>query len=147
MSFRRDLLTNIAFDERLKGDGAQVHSELSLCLSLRRQGWSLLYDPQVAVDHLASWRPGGDQRENPPASAIRDTVHNETLALVEFFGWRRRFLFLVWSLLIGTRYAPGLAQLPRLVARREQRILDRFVAAQHGRLLGWRRFLRDSRPH
>jgi len=147
MSFRREALSEMTFDERLAGGGAQVHNDLMLSLSVRRKRWLLVYDPLVAVDHFPAPRAAGHVRGDVGCSAIRDAVHNETLALVEFLSWPRRLLFFVWSLLVGTRYAPGIAQLPRLAFQRERNILERYIAAQHGRMLGWRRFFHDSFAH
>jgi cellulose synthase/poly-beta-1,6-N-acetylglucosamine synthase-like glycosyltransferase len=59
MSFRRDAVIGHGFDTRLRGNGAQVHSELSICLPLRRRGLRIIYDPEIVVLHYPAVRPAG----------------------------------------------------------------------------------------
>ncbi|MEL6163750.1 MAG: glycosyltransferase family 2 protein, partial [Cyanobacteria bacterium J06628_3] len=56
MSFRRAAIQDWHFDGRMKGTGAQVHFELAFSLKLKRAGWKLIYDPQVAVNHYPAKR-------------------------------------------------------------------------------------------
>ena len=51
------------FDRRMKGTGAQAHFEVSFCLSLKRAGYKLLYDPQIVVDHYLAERFDEDIRD------------------------------------------------------------------------------------
>jgi glycosyltransferase involved in cell wall biosynthesis len=101
MSFRRTAIADLHFDERMQGTGAQVHFELAFSLSLKRAGWKILFDPQVAVDHFPAQRFDEDLREAFSAIALTNQVHNETLALLEYFSPPRRIIFIVVSILIG----------------------------------------------
>jgi GT2 family glycosyltransferase len=123
------------FDSRLRGQGAQVHWELALCLAMRRAGWALVYDPAVEVQHFPGPRFDADQRAAPSSAAIADAAYNETLALLEHLSPARRALFWAWALAIGSAGGPGLLQAVRagksssvvptirgrLAARREHR--------------------------
>ena len=147
-AFRRPLLARIGFDTRLAGSGAQMFWELAVCLPIRRAGWTLIYDPAIAVDHHVGVRHDDDQRHRGifAAGPQRDAVHNETLILLEHQSGLSRLAFLLWALLVGTRSEPGLAQLPRLVLAGDAHAVARWRATFDGRGLGyaaWRRSGRD----
>ena len=57
MAFRRAAVAGHGFDTRLSGLGAQPHSELSICLPLRKRGLRLVYDPAIVVHHHPASRP------------------------------------------------------------------------------------------
>jgi hypothetical protein len=135
-AYRAEALKPIGFDTRLAGTGAQVHWELSLGLALRRKGWKILFDPGVCVDHFPAARFDEDQRAHFNDLAQRNAVANETLVLLEHFSAPRRIVFLLWAGLIGTRAAPGIAQLPRLILRRQQNVMARWLATWCGRRQG-----------
>ncbi len=118
-AFRAPLLRAIGIDDGLRGDGAQVHWELALCLPMRRAGWRLVYDPAIAVEHHVAARDGDDQvhRGRFAAGPFGDAVHNEARALSHFLGPVRWLMFAVWAGLLGTTAAPGLLAALRLRAQ------------------------------
>lgn len=146
LAMRTSLVRAIGFDTRLRGHGAQMFWELALCLPLRRAGWTLVYDPAIAVDHHIAPRHDADQRHRGvfAAEPQTDAVHNETLALLEYFGAGGRVAFMLWALLLGTRNEPGLLQAPRLALRGETQVAAKVRATWAGRFLGWSAWL-DSR--
>jgi cellulose synthase/poly-beta-1,6-N-acetylglucosamine synthase-like glycosyltransferase len=146
MSFRVDALRDLRFDERLRGEATQTHTELSVCLPLRARGARIVYDPEIRVDHFPAERPGGERRERLSFRSMADTVHNETLTVLEFLPPRGRLMFAGWSVLIGARGAPGLAQMVRLALRGERPPLAKLGATLYGRWLGWRTYRRGGRP-
>lgn len=117
MAFRTHIIRAIGFDTRLKGPGAQVHNELSVCLPLRKAGWRLIYDPSAVVDHYLAVRPEGDHRQRIDRAKMFDATFNETLAVWSFLSLRWRVVYLLWTLLVGTLASPGIVQLPRLLVR------------------------------
>ncbi len=137
-AYRAEPLRKIGFDIRLTGGGAQVNWELGLGLALQRQGWTLIYDPAIAVDHFIEPRHEGDSthRGGFNAKGITDAVHNETVFLWEHFGPARRMAFLTWSLLLGTRSTPGIALALLGVAKRDRTAFARMNATWKGRLKG-----------
>ncbi len=135
MSFRRAAVAGHGFDERLRGRGALVHSEVSICLPLRRRGLRIIYDPAIVVMHYPAPRPAGDHRRMS-TSAVTEAVHNETLAILDYFGPLRRLVFAVWWVAIGSTEAPGLAVLIRDLIRRRPEAWASFLAAQRGRVAG-----------
>jgi GT2 family glycosyltransferase len=146
MSFRRAAVIGHRFDERLRGPGAVVHSELSICLPLRKQGLRVVYDPRIVVMHHPAPRPAGDQRASLSAESTFNATHNESLQILDHLGPVRRLAFGVWSLLVGSTESPGVAVLVRDLLRRKPGARVRYGAAQRGRIAGWRT-RRVPRPH
>jgi GT2 family glycosyltransferase len=142
LAVRTHLLKALRFDTRLKGGGAQMFWELALCLPLRRAGWTLIYDPAIAVDHHIAVRHDDDQRHREggtfAAAAQRDAVHNETLVMLEHVDGARRVAYLVWAFLVGTRIEPGMLQVLRLIVTGERSVFAKWRATMAGRRDGWR---------
>ena len=143
MSFRREALDGLRFDSRLRGAGAQVHNELDISLAVRARGWTLLYDPAIAVDHYWGVRHDEDKREQRTPRALADAVHNELYVLLKWTRGPRKPMLLAYHLLVGTREAPGpVIALERLVRGADRkRLAASVVAAARGRLAGVRTYL------
>jgi glycosyltransferase involved in cell wall biosynthesis len=137
MSYRREAIANRHFDQRMKGTGAQTHFELSFCLSLKRDGCKLLYDPQIVVEHYLAERFDEDIRDRFNPVAFFNEVHNETLAILEHFSPPRRIMFMAWALLVGTRKAFGLAQLIRFLPQEGKLAFSKWLMSIRGRREGW----------
>jgi cellulose synthase/poly-beta-1,6-N-acetylglucosamine synthase-like glycosyltransferase len=137
MSYRRKAIADMRFDQRMKGTGAQVHFEVAFCLSLKRAGWKLIYDPQIIVDHYLAQRFDEDRRNQFNPVAFFNEVHNETLAIVEHFSPQQRVLFALWSVLVGTKKAFGLVQLIRFLPQEGKLAVDKWLISMRGRRQGW----------
>ncbi|QKD83004.1 glycosyltransferase family 2 protein [Thermoleptolyngbya sichuanensis A183] len=136
MSFRRTAIAHRRFDTRMRGSGAQVHFELAFSLALRRDGWRLVYDPAVLVNHYPAPRHDEDQRHQFSAIARQNAVHNETLALLEHLPPVQRGIFLLYAVLLGHRDAFGLAQLVRYFPQQRDLAMRQWAAAMQGRWQG-----------
>jgi glycosyltransferase involved in cell wall biosynthesis len=136
MSFRRSAIARLRFDERMRGTGAQVHFEVAFTLALRRAGWTLIYDPKVAVDHFRGQRFDEDKRDTFNDLAVTNAVHNETLILLEHFSSIQRIVFLLWAMLVGTRDAPGFVQWLRFSAKEGTLAGKKWLASVRGRWQG-----------
>jgi glycosyltransferase involved in cell wall biosynthesis len=146
MSFRRLALANLHFDERMSGSGAQVNFEIAFCLTLRRTGWKLIYDPNVAVNHHRGQRFDEDQRDRFNSSAFTNAVHNETLALLDYLSPIRRYIFILWAILVGSRGARGVVQWVRFLPKEGRLDGQEFIACLRGRWLGWQTWKRLKSP-
>jgi GT2 family glycosyltransferase len=144
MSFRRVAMEKKRFDCRMRGSGAQVHFELEFCLALKKEGWKLIYDPAIAVDHYNGQRFDEDRRDQFSDIALINMAHNETLALLEYFGFLRRHLFLTWSILIGNRATPGFLQFLRLFPSEGNLARQKMFASLRGRWQGWQTWQQSS---
>lgn len=107
MAFRRRALHGLRVDRTLRGSGMQMHWEIDLCLGVKRAGWTLLYDPAIAVDHFPAARLDEAQRLGLSPSALANEVYNQTYALLKGLrSWRQVTAF-GFGLLVGSRQAPG----------------------------------------
>ncbi|GAB4461741.1 MAG: glycosyltransferase [Elainellaceae cyanobacterium] len=147
MSFRRSAIAHKRFDTRMRGTGAQVHFEMAFSLALRRDGWRLVYDPAVLVDHYPAPRFDEDQRHQFSAIARQNAVHNETLALMEHFSPRQRLVFALYALLLGNRDAFGLAQLVRHLPQQRDLAIRQWTAAMQGRWQGCQTWWNNRSQH
>lgn len=146
MSFRRSSIQDLHFDQRMRGTGAQVHFEVMFCLKLKKNGWKLIYDSQIGVDHFRGERFDEDQRDMFNQTALQNAVHNETLSLLEYLSPIHRLVFLVWAIVIGTRDARGLLQWMRFLPK-EGKLLSsqKLWASWRGRWQGWQTWQKSHR--
>ena len=145
MSYRREAIANMHFDRRMKGTGAQAHFEVSFCLSLKRAGCKLLYDPNIVVDHFLAQRFDEDTRDRFNPVAFFNEVHNETLAILEHFSPPKRIIFITWAMLVGTRKAFGLIQLIRFLPLEGRLAIDKWLVSVRGRKEGWLSWQKSDR--
>lgn len=145
MSFRCSAIGKLRFDERMRGTGAQVHFEMAFTLALKRAGWKIIYDPNIAVDHYPAQRFDEDQRYNFNELAFLNLVHNETLVLLEYLPPLRRVVFLLWAIFVGTRDSLGLLQWLRLLPTEGKLAGKKWLASMRGRWQGWQTYLVSCR--
>lgn len=136
MCVRGDLLREVRFDERLRGVGTEHHWELALCLTLRRRGLRIVYDPAIGVDHMP--QPRVDDSRQFDRAEVRDAVHNETLAVLEYLPRRRWPAHLAWAAAVGSGARPGLAHAVASPLLGRGSRWQEFRGAQQGVLLGLR---------
>lgn len=141
MSFRKEAIGQLRFDERMRGTGAQVHFEMAFTLTLKRAGWKIIYDPNVAVDHYPAQRFDEDQRNNFNEIAFINLVHNETLVLLEHLPFIRRIVFLFWAIFVGTCDSLGLVQWLRFLPSQGQFAGKKLLASWRGRWQGYKQFV------
>jgi glycosyltransferase involved in cell wall biosynthesis len=136
MSFRKVALAKLSCDERMKGTGAQVNFEVSLSFSVKHNGWKLIYDSAVAVDHYPAQRFDEDQRYAFNAIAWANRAHNETLGLLDYFSLPRKIVYLIWAVFIGTREVFGVVQLFRFLPTEKGLAVQKWWASVRGRWQG-----------
>ncbi|MHC0064240.1 glycosyltransferase family 2 protein [Nostoc sp. UIC 10890] len=141
MSFRKEAIGQLRFDERMRGTGAQVHFEMAFTLALKRSGWKIIYDPNVAVDHYPAQRFDEDQRNNFNEIAFINLVHNETLVLLEHLPFIRRIVFLFWAVFVGTCDSLGFVQWLRFLPSQGQLAGKKLLASWRGRWQGYKEFV------
>ncbi|MCC5652732.1 glycosyltransferase [Nostoc sp. XA013] len=141
MSFRKEAIGQLRFDERMRGTGAQVHFEMAFTLTLKRAGWKIIYDPNVAVDHYPAQRFDEDQRNNFNEVAFINLVHNETLVLLEHLPFIRRIVFLFWAVFVGTCDSLGFVQWLRFLPSQGQLAGKKLLASWRGRWQGYKQFV------
>ncbi|KVN26111.1 glycosyl transferase [Burkholderia stagnalis] len=133
MSYRRAAIERLRFDTRLRGAGAQVHNDMAFSMRVQRDGWKLVYDPAIAVDHFPAERFDDDRRDAASLNAISNGAYNLHLILREHLPLVRREIAWWWWTLVGTRVYPGLAHLLlALPAARRERVREHWRAVRRG---------------
>ena len=142
MSFRREAL---ALPSSLRGQGAEVHSEVAASLWASARGWTLVYDPDAVVDHYLGPRFDNDQRGRPDAQATRDEAYNlvTTMLAVDRSRLRRRALF---GVLLGDRASPGLGRAAVGLVRGERDAVAKLVPSVTGQVQGLADAVRGRLP-
>src|SRR5439155_12253232 len=118
----------------LRGTGAQIDFELLMCIWAQQQGWRLLYDPEVVVDHEGAPRTDGDQRERPEWKAVFDAAYNSVIAAA-VLNRRLPARRIIFPIAVGTRDRPGILRAAIAIMRGEREVLRRLPAALSGRLV------------
>lgn len=141
MSYRREALAAVGFDRRLRGSGSQACEDLAVSRAVANQGWTLLYDPAVLVDHYEGAREEARHYAGQGSAdwdGFSDSVYNQVVAVWESLSPARRLASLVYFLLVGTRAAPGLLQAIRFTPQLGRRSWMRFLVAQKARFAAYR---------
>jgi GT2 family glycosyltransferase len=113
MSYRRSAIDGIAFDTGLRGGGAQYHNDWAISLAVKRHGWKVVYDPDVAIDHHEGTRPESEKRVKKGARSELDRriaankAFNETYVALRYLPLMRVVMHLPFVLALGTTHAPG----------------------------------------
>jgi len=137
MSLRMKHVGPLRMDRRLRGNGAQWHCELKLCLDLRAQGKRLAYDPSLVVDHFIAQRHDEDQRGRFNALAYENEIHNLTLAVFGYLRPAGRAVLLPYALLVGVGSSYfGLMQAVRYWPRIGNQTWRRVAASARGLFAG-----------
>ena len=132
MSFRRAAIGSARFDMDLRGSGAQTCCDMAFSLDVENQGWKLIYDPLIAVDHFPAPRFDADKRGVPEDAAIINHSFNIYLTLRRHMtAGVRRNTTLAWAYLVGTVRTPGLVRgLVSQVRKRQDEVRWRGFARQ-----------------
>jgi GT2 family glycosyltransferase len=134
MAYRREVLRG--FDDRLRGDGAQVHNDLKASLEVWSSGHRIIWDPAVLVNHYPAPRADG-ARGRESLAALRRARHNEVYTLMSLRPRRVSLVAVVYCFMVGTRTAPGMLLLPYLLLTRSHPQPGlHFLVALIGRLEG-----------
>ncbi|WP_019506523.1 glycosyltransferase family 2 protein [Pleurocapsa sp. PCC 7319] len=147
MSYRQTAIANLRFDKRLLGSGAEVHNDLAFALNVKKSSWKLIYDPLVEIDHYQGLRFDEDRRGQFNEVAWFNEVHNQTLVLLEYLPTMRKVVYLVWTILVGTRKGFGVVQLVRFFPKEGKLAGKKWLISMRGRwqgLLAWREGIESS---
>lgn len=143
MSVRRDLVRRI--DPRLRGD-VTYHWEDDLCLSVRAQGYRVLYDPLLVVDHYAG-RNMAD-RALDSRQILFENNHNATYVLLKHLPALRKPIAFCYTVLVGDGNAWGMASVARqiLLDRRPLSFARVLGPSLSGKWSGLRTYLAVNNP-
>lgn len=146
MSYRRQALTQVGFDRRLRGSGSQACEDMAVSRAVAMEGWLLLYDPAVLVDHYEGVRDEARHYAGQGStdwSGFSDSVYNQVVAVWASLSPAGRLGSLLYFMLVGTRAAPGLVQAIRFTPHLGRTSWKRFVVTQQARLAAYRSMMRS----
>jgi GT2 family glycosyltransferase len=109
MAFRRSAMAGKRIDTALRGQGAEHHWEIELCLALKAAGAKIAYDPAVLVDHYEEVRYDGQRSPEMSAEDHHNAVHNQTYSLLAHLPLHRSIPAFAYGMLVGNRDNPGVA--------------------------------------
>lgn len=133
--FDGEFLRRAGFDDRLRGNGAQVNWELGLALQARKRGRRFLYDSTLQVPHHVAPRHDADQlhRRGFDAQALEDMIYNEALMLGIHGPGHLQIATNAWNILVGGGLTVGLLKAVQLFLRRDPYLGKRITACARGR--------------
>jgi hypothetical protein len=117
----------------LRGSGAQAHFEIAVGRAARELGFTLLYDPQIVVEHYPADRLGDDQRTQPTADAVFDSAFNLLRGLGSSYA-TRRWLYVH---LLGDRACPGIVRFVVAIVQRDRATMRRRGPSWRGTTAAW----------
>lgn len=138
MSFRSIALEKSHFDENLRGEGAQYRNDMALCLTVKRKGWKLIYDPAIVVEHYMATRYEEDQRNKFNLMAVKNGAHNEIFVFLKYLPLEKRIMCILFAVFVGSLFTPGIIQWLRLIVTRQKTPWLRFRSATQGWYEGWK---------
>lgn len=141
-SYRRKLMGE--FDCNLRGL-PETANEDDMGLKIIKQGYRLIYDPKILVDHFPSnIRPDiRGSSANFDKTQVHNESHNYTYVLLKHFSPWHQFFFLLYNFLIGD--VPNLAlvrALYGLVTTRNWQFIQIMPVAYGGKFAGIGTYLR-----
>lgn len=141
MIFRREAF---AIPEGLQGESTQeVHTEVAFCLWANGEGWRLVYDPEIVVDHYPALRAGAG-RPGASFEALRGAAYNLVACLLAgqpSYFWRRA----LFRLLVGDAAHPGIGRAAVALVRRERDVLHSVAPSLLGQSQAFVDFVRGRR--
>lgn len=138
MSFLSKALKGLEFDMNLKGTGAQVHNDMEFSLSVKSNGWNLIYDPMVCVDHYPAERFDEDKRDSFNWLASFNAAHNEMYTLLKHSKWLSKVFITGWVVLVGSKSSPGIVQFIRMLPSEGKLSGTKIITSFKGRVEGWK---------
>jgi len=106
------------FDANLRGAGAEHHEDWVFSLAIKRAGWKVVFDPEVAVDHYQGPRFGGTVRGRTEGQERLDKLHNRTYAAIRHLPLHHALAHVVYVIFGGTQHGPGILGALVMAARR-----------------------------
>ena len=132
MSFRRTAIQDRRIDERLRGAGAQVGSELDLCLPLKGQGWRVIFDESLIVKHHIGTRGAGDDRMDFAGDVGRDMTYNIAYLIAKHGNVLQITVSMLMRVFVGSRWTPGLLAVIKWGRKGDEGVVGRYCS-QFGR--------------
>lgn len=148
MAFRRRALGAYRIDTNLRGSGAQIGTEVDLCLQMLQRGFHVVFDDRTVVKHYASPRPTGEDRNLLTGPLFPDSCFNNHYLIAKYFGLARSLAFFCHERLLGSRSTPGLLACVKWYLKGDRHAWQRMAQLARIGLAGFRagRYVRANGP-
>jgi len=123
LSFRRIAFPIMKIDSNLEGLGAEICSEIDICLTIKKAGYQVVYDNDNYILHFAAPRLGDDNRHDLFSSKMPGRIFNESFTTGKFRSKFEIIMFFFRSLLIGTHIRPGIIRSVFLIKKHGLKVL------------------------
>jgi glycosyltransferase involved in cell wall biosynthesis len=138
MAFRRRALGSYRIDTSLHGSGAQVGTEVDLCLQIRQSGYHVVFDDRILVKHYGAPRGTGEDRKQLAGSVFPDLCFNNHYLIAKRFGLCRALAFFCNERLFGSRSIPGFLASVKWYLKGDRLVWQRWGAMASTGLDGFR---------
>lgn len=141
MSFRRELFNQ--FDERLIG--RHFRFEMDCCLSIKKSGCKIVYDPEIRVYHYSARavKRGYQNYSKKSYTTVYSATEifsincNNTYVLLKHLSFPSKLLFLLFTFIVGDASSYGfLVTFIRLAKYKNIKVLCELLTALRGKLKG-----------
>jgi len=138
MALRSCALGSYRIDTALHGSGAQVGTELDLCLYLRQEGFGVIFDDRIIVKHYGAPRQPGDDRNDLDGVLFRDISFNNHYLIAKHFGLASALAYLCNERVLGSHSMPGLLACLKWCLKGDSDACRRLVTSYRYGLAGFR---------
>ena len=114
LSFRRQAFPSLQIDTALESFGAEVCWEIDICLSIKRNGYIVLYDNDNFVYHYASRRSPNDSRMDLYSESKNYRAYNQAFITAKYRPFFEVLFALLRAIFIGSKIQPGILYAIRL---------------------------------
>lgn len=146
---RASAIGTLRLDTRLFGKGAQVANETWYCENLSHAGWKIIFDPEALVDHFPAERADG-ARDVYSRTRCHDQAANVVATDLAYTPAWMRAKYILYFLIVGHRYCPGLYYIAHALAKRPRALPDMLFGGWSGFVDGLilaHRFRKDPPGH
>ncbi len=139
MSFRKDAFSK--FNEDLLGN--QHGNEIDVSLRVKKKGYKVIYDPDILIYHYIDVRPeiweGKDFKDK-----IYVSIFNHTLVALKNFTECRKFVFILYSFIIGQKINPGILEF-LILLKKSRRMIQAIPYIISGKTSAIKHYLRTKK--
>ena len=108
LSFRRAAFPVMRIDAALEFKGAETGWEVDVCMFIKKNGYKLIYDNLVCLDHAVGQRLHEDHRNELNTESALRRVENNSYVMSKHLPFPKSLSGFLYAVLRGSRIYPGL---------------------------------------
>jgi glycosyltransferase involved in cell wall biosynthesis len=115
LSFRKEALRGLVIDNYLESSGAEICSEIDICITIKRNGYKIIYDNNNFLKHFGSERVGDDKRTDLFTKSTYFRMRNMAYVYAKYRPFYEVLFFMLYDFFLGSRIQPGVLRCFKLV--------------------------------